>query len=231
MEELKSFPTMLLESLFGVELSDYLVMLAIIMVFSLVVLFILTRKLSVDKPGMVQHSLEFIFGSFDNLLGEVIGKHGRDYLPVVGTFGVLIFLCNLSGFIPGLMPPTGNLVVTLALGLCSFIAYNLIGVVKGGFSYLKHFMGPMAALAILFLPIELVSHCSRPISLGIRLFCNIFGDHQVGNIFLKLVPIGVPVPFILLGLFVAFMQTFVFVILSSVYISMALPHDESDHSE
>jgi F-type H+-transporting ATPase subunit a len=231
MEELKSFPTWLLKEFFDLEVSDYLVMLALIMVFSVIVLFILTRRLSVEKPGMVQHSLEFIVQSLDSLLTEVIGKHGRDYLPVVGTFGILIFLCNLSGFIPGFMPPTGNLVVTLALGLCSFIAYNIIGIAKGGFAYLKHFMGPMAAIAILFLPIELVSHCSRPISLGVRLFCNIFGDHQVGNIFLKLVPIGVPVPFILLGLFVAFMQTFVFVILSSVYISMALPHDETEHSE
>lgn len=217
--------------MFGLEVSDYLVMLALIMISSLVVLFIMTRKLSVEKPGMVQHSLEFIVQGFDNLLTEVIGRHGKDYLPVVGTFGVLIFLCNLSGFIPGFMPPTSHLIVTLSLGLCSFIMYNLIGLIKGGFSYLKHFLGPMAALAVLFLPIELVSHCSRPVSLGIRLFCNIFGDHQVGNIFLQLVPFGVPVPFILLGLFVAFMQTFVFVILSSVYISMALPHDESEHSE
>jgi F-type H+-transporting ATPase subunit a len=231
MEELKSFPTWILKEFFGLDVSDYLVMLALIMVFSIVVLFILTRKLSVEKPGMVQHSLEFIVQSLDNLLTEVIGKHGKDYLPVVGTFGVLIFLCNLSGFIPGFMPPTSHLVVTLSLGLCSFIMYNLVGLAKGGFSYLKHFLGPMSALAVLFLPIELVSHCSRPISLGIRLFCNIFGDHQVGNIFLRLVPIGVPVPFILLGLFVAFMQTFVFVILSSVYISMALPHDETEHSE
>lgn len=231
MEELNSFPTWVLKEYFHVEASDYLVMLALIMVLSLAVLYSLTRNLSVERPSWVQHCLEYIVHGFDNLLTEVIGKHGRDYLPVVGTFGVLIFLCNLSGFIPGFMPPTSHLIVTLSLGLCSFVMYNLIGVAKGGFSYFKHFLGPMAALAVLFLPIELVSHCSRPVSLGIRLFCNIFGDHQVGNIFLQLVPFGVPVPFILLGLFVAFMQTFVFVILSSVYISMALPHDESEHPE
>ncbi len=229
MAEASSLPTIALEKLTGLEVSDYLVMLSLIMVFSLIFSFFVTRKMSVSNPTVLQQFAEIIVESFDKLLIEIIGKNGRSYLPAIGTFGVLIFLSNFSGFIPGLMPPTGNIVVTLSLGLCSFLVYNFIGLYKGGFSYVKHFMGPIAAIAVLFAPIELVSHCFRPISLGIRLFCNIFGDHQVGSIFLKLVPLGVPVPFILLGLFVAFMQTFVFVLLSAVYIAMALPHEDENH--
>ncbi|MFB3850855.1 MAG: F0F1 ATP synthase subunit A [Acidobacteriota bacterium] len=229
MAEATSLPTIAFDKLTGVEASDYLVMLGFIMISSLLFFYFATRKMSVSHPNVFQQFLELVVESFDNLLTEIIGKNGRNYLPAMGTFGVLIFLSNLSGFIPGLMPPTGNIVVTLSLGLCSFLVYNLIGLYKGGFSYVKHFMGPIAAIAVLFAPIELVSHCFRPISLGIRLFCNIFGDHQVGSIFLQLVPFGVPVPFILLGLFVAFMQTFVFVLLSAVYIAMALPHEDENH--
>jgi F-type H+-transporting ATPase subunit a len=229
MAEATSLPTIVVEKLTGTAVSDYLVMIALIMISSLIFFFFATRKMSVSHPSVFQQFCELIVESFDGLLTEIIGKQGRNYLPALGTFGILIFLSNFSGFIPGLMPPTGSIVVTLSLGLCSFLVYNLIGLYKGGFSYIKHFMGPISAIAVLFAPIELVSHCFRPVSLGIRLFCNIFGDHQVGSIFLQLVPFGVPVPFILLGLFVAFMQTFVFVLLSAVYIAMALPHEDENH--
>ena len=229
MTEANSIPTIAIEKLTGISVNDYLVMLALIMVVSLIFFFLVTRKMSLSNPTVFQQFCELIVESFDGLLTEIIGHNGRNYLPAMGTFGVLIFLSNFAGFIPGLMPPTGNIVVTLSLGLCSFLVYNLIGLYKGGFSYIKHFLGPIAAIAILFAPIELVSHCFRPISLGIRLFCNIFGDHQVGSIFLQLVPVAIPVPFILLGLFVAFMQTFVFVLLSAVYIAMALPHNDENH--
>lgn len=229
MAEANSIPTIAVEKLTGISINDYLVMLALIMVVSLIFFFLITRKMSLSNPSVLQQFSELIVESFDRLLNEIIGDKGKNYLPALGTFGVLIFLSNFSGFIPGLMPPTGNIVVTLSLGLCSFFLYNVIGLYKGGFSYVKHFLGPIAAIAILFAPIELVSHCFRPISLGIRLFCNIFGDHQVGSIFLQLVPLAIPVPFILLGLFVAFMQTFVFVLLSAVYIAMALPHNDENH--
>lgn len=229
MEKLNSFPTIILEKIFGTEVSDYLVMLYIVMVSSLIIFFFLTRKLSLKNPKPSQQILEIGVESLERLLEEIIGKKGKDYLAPLGTFGVLIFFSNLSGFIPGFMPPTATLLVTISLGLCSFITYNFIGLYKGGFSYIKHFLGPIAALAIIFVPVELASHLSRPFSLGVRLFCNIFGDHQVGHIFLKLAPLGIPVPFILLGLFVAFMQTFIFVLLSAVYIAMALPHEEENH--
>lgn len=229
MTEATSLPTIVLEKFTGSTVSDYLVMIVLIMVISLIFFFLVTRKMSLSNPSVFQQFCELIVESFDQLSTEIIGKKGRNYLPALGTFGILIFLSNFSGFVPGLMPPTGSIIVTLSLGLCSFVVYNMIGLYKGGFSYIKHFLGPISALAVLFAPIELVSHCFRPISLGIRLFCNIFGDHQVGSIFLQLVPFGIPVPFILLGLFVAFMQTFVFVLLSAVYIAMALPHEDENH--
>lgn len=225
----KSIPTILIEKLFNLNVEDYLVMLFTVMIVSLIVLFLMTRRLSLDSPKPAQQILELTYIAFERLLTDLIGKDGKKYVGAVGTFGVLIFLSNISGFIPGFFPPTSNLVVTLSLGISSFLLYNFIGLREGGFSYLKHFIGPMAAIGFLFAPVELVSHIFRPFSLGVRLFCNIYADHEVGHVFLTLVPIGVPIPFIFLGLFVSFMQTFVFVLLSSVYISMALPHGEDTH--
>lgn len=229
MGELQSIPTIILDKFFDLNLPDYFVMFYFILALSLIVFFFMTRELSLKHPSPIQQILEITVEGLEKMLDDVIGKDGKRYLAPVGTFGVLILMCNLFGFIPGFMPPTGSLIVTLSLGICSFITYNFIGLAKGGFSYLKHFLGPIAMLGIIYAPIEIVSHCSRPFSLGIRLFCNIFGDHQIGGIFLTLVPFGIPVAFILLGLFVACMQAFVFFMLSAVYISLALPSEEKNH--
>jgi F-type H+-transporting ATPase subunit a len=178
----------------------------------------------VDRPGVLQQILELFTEVVGKFLDDIIGHDGRKYMPVIGTFSVLILVSNLTGLIPGFMPPTGSIIVTLALALCSFVAYNFYGLKVHGFGYIKHFVGPIALMAPLFFPIEIVSHVARPMSLAIRLFGNIFGDHQVGGVFLHLVPFGIPVPFILLGIFVAFVQTLVFVLLSMIYIAGAVEH-------
>jgi F-type H+-transporting ATPase subunit a len=131
------------------------------------------------------------------------------------------------GVIPGFLPPTDNINTTLACGLVVFVYFNYVGIRENGLiNYLKHFAGPVVALAPLMLVVELIGICVRPISLALRLFGNITGDHMVFGIFSELVPIGVPILFLALGIFVAFIQAFVFSLLSTIYVALALPHEE-----
>jgi len=173
---------------------------------------------------------------FRNLLRDVVGPHGRKYLPIVATFGVLIFVSNVLAFIPGLLPPTASINVTAALGISSFVYYNYIGIKENGLlGHLKHFMGPVLFIAPLLFIIEIISNFVRPVSLSIRLFGNIFADEQVANTVSNLYPPYtnwiLPVFVMPLGLFVAFMQTFVFVFLSVLYVAEVshAPHADHDH--
>jgi F-type H+-transporting ATPase subunit a len=222
-KELDSLLTLLAHQI-GVHIPDYIVMLLFVMLGTLVTFWFATRRLSVDKPGVFQQVLELFTGTIGKFLDDIIGHGGRKFMAPIGTFAVLILVSNLLGLIPGFMPPTGNIIVTLSLALCSFVTYNFYGIRAQGLGYIKHFMGPILLMAPLFFPIEVVSHIARPMSLAIRLFGNIFGDHQVSGVFLHLVPFAVPVPFILLGIFVAFVQTLVFCLLSMIYISQAVEH-------
>ncbi|HEX7232779.1 MAG TPA: F0F1 ATP synthase subunit A [Candidatus Binatia bacterium] len=171
--------------------------------------------------NIVELSVEFITGVVDS----IIGKKGRKYVPLFGSFFLFILCANLVGLIPGFSPPTSNLNTTLGLGLVSFLAYNWFGFRAHGVNYLKHFMGPVLFLAPLFVVLETVSHLVRPVSLGLRLFGNMFGDHLAVEIFTDLSKIGVPVVFYLLGTLVSLIQAFVFTLLSIIYVAMAVSHD------
>ena len=171
--------------------------------------------------GLVELATEFIFG----LVDMVIGHHGRKYVPMFAAVFVFVLVNNLVGVIPGMTPATENLNTTLAMGLFMFVTYNILGLKENGVGYLKHFLGPVIWLAPLMVVIEIISHLVRPASLGLRLANVIKGDHTVVGIFLDLVPIGVPIPFYLMGMFVCFVQAFVFTLLSMVYVSMATAHD------
>lgn len=171
--------------------------------------------------GIFELIIEFI----TSLCEQVIGHGGRKFAPLCATFFFMVLFNNLLGLIPGMSAATDNINSTLALGLMSFIVYNAFGLKEGGFSYLKHFLGPVLALAPIMLVIELISHLVRPLTLGLRLMGNIQGDHAVLAVFHELAPIGVPVIFYFMGLFVAFMQAFIFTVLSMVYISLAIAHD------
>lgn len=223
MHELDSLFTILLHH-WGLMLPDYMAMFLFVMVGTLVIFWVGTRRLSVDKPGVFQQVLELLTETVGKFLDDIIGHDGRKFMAPIGTFAVLILISNLLGLVPGCMPPTGNIIVTISLALSSFVTYNFLGIRAQGFSYIKHFMGPVLVLTPLFFPIEIISHLARPLSLSIRLFGNIFGDHQVSNVFVHLVPFAVPVPFILLGLLVAFIQTLVFSLLSMIYIAEAVEH-------
>jgi len=178
-----------------------------------------------DDGVSVRNAGEVLVEGIDALAEGVIGHHHRQYVPLLAAFFVFILVSNLLGLVPGILPPTSNFSTTLGLGLVSFVAYNAYGLKAHGLAYLKHFLGPVAFLAAFMLPIELFSHAFRPISLGIRLFANLFADHAVVGIFTELTKVGIPVMFYVLGAFVSVVQAFVFTMLSAIYIALAVSHD------
>jgi F-type H+-transporting ATPase subunit a len=212
----------------------YTVMFVLAALFAvLVVILLKPRKLSVEEPGFAQLTLETGMLAVRDLLVDNAGPHGLKYLPVVATFGILILISNLMGLVPGLMSPTAATPVTFALGITSFVYYNAIGIKENGlFGHLRHFAGPVLWLAPLMFPIELISNLVRPFSLGVRLFGNLFGDEQILGTITGLSPWGLLLPVLImpLSVFVAFMQTFIFVLLSILYISeVSHHHDEHGH--
>jgi F-type H+-transporting ATPase subunit a len=171
--------------------------------------------------GFFEAFVEFINGIID----MVIGHGGRSMLPLFGAVFFYIALNNMLGLVPGFPAATSNMNVTLALGLFSFVVYNTVGLKHGGVHYLAHFMGPIWWMAWLLLPIELISHCVRPLSLGIRLSVNMTADHTILGTFIDLTKVGIPVIFYGMGTFVSLLQAFVFTMLSMVYVMMATADD------
>ena len=156
------------------------------------------------------------------LLVKITGEKNRSLTPIFSTGFLIVFFHNIVGLMPGMTPATENINTTLSMGLCSFILYNYFGFKAHGISYLKHFLGPIWFLAPMMLILEIISHLIRPLSLGLRLWGNMMGDHVVLGIFLDLAPyLFIPLLFYGLGLFVCFMQAFVFTILSIIYVGMA----------
>jgi len=214
------------------------VVMAVLISIALVVLTAVARtklvraRRSIDEGIIPEARMSFL--SFFEIVAEQIFKLtesviGREeaprYFPIIGTLFVYILTCNLFGLIPGFLPPTDNLNTTLALGSFVFLYYNYAGFRAHGVKYLKHFLGPILWLAPLMLLIETATHVFRPISLALRLRGNIMGDHVVLGVFSSLVPYLLPVVFYGLGLFVAFVQAFVFCLMTMVYISLSTSHD------
>ena len=188
-------------------------------------------------PGPLQNLVEVVIEAFYGLLDQMIGHQGRQFLPLIGTAGLFILTSNLLGNIPGFQPPTANWNTTVALAVTVFLSYNYFVIRKHGLlNYLKHFCGPIWWLAPLMFPIEFIGHLARPVSLSIRLFGNIFGEESVIVILLSLIWLVMPY-FIWLGvmlplsLFTSVVQTFVFIMLSMVYIAGAVEegHGEEHH--
>ena len=171
---------------------------------------------------------EFIYNLCKNIMGE---KEAGKYFSTIAMIFLFIFMSNVIGLVPGFLPPTEDINTTLALGLFVFLFYNYQGIKEQGLvGHIKHFMGPVWYLAILIFPIELISHGVRPLSLALRLRGNMSGDHMVLSIFSDMVPYVVPIVFLILGLFVCFIQAFVFTLLSMVYISLATEHHDHDEA-
>jgi len=179
-----------------------------------------------DSGLTVRNIAELLVGGITGLAEGVIGHRARPYVGLFGTFFAYIFLCNAMGLLPGFSPPTSNFNITFALGVSSFIAFNYIGIRDQGLgSYLAHFAGPIWWLAILMLPLELIGVFVRPVSLGLRLFGNMTGDHLVLEIFTDLTKVVVPVIFYFFGTLVSVLQAFVFTLLSIIYVSLSMGHD------
>jgi F-type H+-transporting ATPase subunit a len=205
---------------------DYVVMSLIVAVF-LVIFFSLSSRNLKPVPSRMQNVLELIIEFFENLLFELIGKKGGKYLPMIATIGLFILSCNLLGLIPGLMAPTSKLNVTAGCALAVFVYYHWQGIkAQGLFKYLRHFMGPIPLLAPLMIPIEVISHFSRPVSLSIRLFGNIFAEELLIVIIASIIPFFLPLPFMAVAIFTAVIQAFVFVLLSCIYIAGAVEVEE-----
>ena len=162
-------------------------------------------------------------------LGLAEGVMGRKkaerFLPLIGTLVFFIFFNNIIGLIPGFVPATDTLKTNLALSGLVFLMTHVYGVKEHGIAYFKHFLGPSLPLAPLMLPIEIISHIARPVSLALRLMGNIAADHKVTLVFFGLIPLLVPVPFLILGAVVVIVQTLVFCLLTMIYLAGAVAHD------
>lgn len=162
-------------------------------------------------------------------LDDIIGHRGREFLPIIGTLGFFILFSNLLGLVPGFLPPTDNLNTTVACALVVFFATHYFGLKAHGFKYLKHFLGPVLWLSPLFVIIEVISHLARVLSLSMRLFGNIMADHMLLSLTLitpSLLVLFLPPLAMFMGVFVSLIQTFIFMLLSMVYISLAIEEEE-----
>jgi F-type H+-transporting ATPase subunit a len=176
-------------------------------------------------PSKGQNFFEIIISGLENFMVEITGPEGKFFFPYIATIFLFILVANMIGLIPGMFSPTANLNTTLALALCTFIYTHAIGIKFHGVKYIKHFLGPVWWLAPLMLPIELIGHFARIMSLSVRLFGNIFGKEMVLAILFGLAGLYLaPLPIMFLGILVCFIQALVFMLLSTMYFVGAMEH-------
>jgi F-type H+-transporting ATPase subunit a len=199
------------------------VAMEVLVVGFLVIVFIMVRSsLSVESPGGLQHMFEGINGFVEGQSRDVIGHHSEQFTPFLVTLGLFILIANLFGVVPGLESPTASPVVPLGCAICAFVYYQVQGFQASGVGYLKHFLGPMWWLSPLMLPLEIISHLARLMSLTIRLYANMFAGDMVTLVFFSLIPLAVPVVFLGLHIGVALLQAYIFVLLTTVYLAGAV---------
>ena len=186
-------------------------------------------SLKKGAPSGVQNVFEVIFDGLNNYIEEIMGPQGGQYFTLIGGLFLYILVGNILGLIPGFNSPTSNINMTAALAITVFTSTHVIGVAKHGMSYFKHFIGPVPWLAPLMIPIELISHLARPVSLSFRLFGNMVAKHELMLVLAALAPFLAPVPILGLGLFVAFVQAGVFTLLTMLYLAGAI--EEAHGSE
>lgn len=215
----------------NLPIPTHVVMFLFVVLIAVVLLTFLRGKLSVESPTTRQQTFEVGVEGIRSLLVDLVGPKGVKHFPVVATFAILILISNLTGMLPDMVAPTANFNVTLALALTSFLYYNYVGVKENGLlGHLKHFAGPVPAIALLMFPIEIVSNLARILSLSLRLFGNIYGEEQASGTIANLVPWLVPSLMMTLGLLTCFLQTFIFIMLSMIYLGEVSHHDD-DHGE
>ncbi len=174
-------------------------------------------------PTKGQNVLEVIIGGLEDFMVEITGPEGKAFFPFIATIFLYIFVCNLIGLVPGFFSPTASLNTTLSMALCTFILTHAIGIKFHGVKYIKHFLGPIWALAPLMFVIEGIGHLARVMSLSVRLFGNIFGKEKILGILFGLAGLYlVPLPILFLGILVSFIQAVVFMLLAIVYFTGAM---------
>ena len=160
-------------------------------------------------------------------LEENVGHYGQKFLAIIGTIALFLVFSNLLGLIPGFASPTGDINVPAGCAVFMFLYYNYQGMKTQGVGhYLKHFMGPVWWLAPIMIPIELISHLARPFSLTVRLYANIFAEELLIAVFFSLVALLLPLPFMAFAIFGGFLQAFIFITLSQVYLAGAVATEE-----
>jgi F-type H+-transporting ATPase subunit a len=212
-------PAAPITNFFAMELLVVLILLA---------LFIWARtRISVDSPGALQHVFELAEEFVNHQSEEIIPAHGTEqFTPFLVALGLFILISNLIGLIPGFVSPTATPAVPLGLAIVTWFYYHFNGIKKQGIgTYAKHFMGPVWWLAWLMIPIEVIGHFARLMSLTIRLYANIYAGDLVTMVFFSLIPIGIPVIFLGLHLFVSLLQAYIFVLLATVYLAGAVAEE------
>ncbi len=205
--------------------SDWLVCELLVVAFIILFFGLARTRLSVDRPGKLQHTLEVAYEFLYAQVEEAVGHDGLKYLAFFGTLFFFILFLNLIGLIPGFDSPTQFPMVPAGLAIATFLFYNFAGLRAHGVGYIKQFLGPMPMLIILMLPIEVISHLARPLSLTIRLYANMFAGEQVYLTFQTLTKFVVPAIFIGLHLFVSFLQAYIFALLAMIYVGGAVSHE------
>ncbi len=203
-------------------ITNFVAMEILVAVLLLVFFVLVRRRLSVETPGGLQHIVEGLHGFIQGQSEEIIGHHSERFTPFLVTLFTFILICNLLGVIPGFESPTATPAVPLGCAVTAFCYYNLQGFKTKGAHYAADFLGPVWWLAWLMLPIELISHFARMLSLTIRLFANMFAGDMVTLVFFSLVPLGVPVAFLGLHIGVSLLQAYIFTLLTTVYLSGAV---------
>jgi F-type H+-transporting ATPase subunit a len=207
-------------------ISNAVAMQLLVTVILLAMFVYLRLRISVEKPGGLQHLFEGLHEFVNDQSREIIGHDSEGFTPFLVILGVYILTCNLIGLVPSLESPTGTPTVPLGCAILAFFYYNAQGVKRQGpLHYAAHFAGPMPALAPLMVPIEIISHLARVLSLTIRLFANMFAGDMVTLVFFSLVPVLLPVAFLALHIGVSILQAYIFVLLTSVYLAGAVAQE------
>ncbi len=213
----------------GFEVPDHILNGLFILLFLTILSIILKKyilKMGKDNPTKFQSFVEVVLKGLIDLMEDIIGHNkGEKFLPIVGAFAFFIFFCNISGLFFFLNPATSNPNTTFALSITAFFLYHIQGIGKHKTKYVKQFLGPLLATAIIIFPVEIVSHSVRALSLGLRLYGNMFGEHTISGFISNMLPIIAPLPMMALGLIAATMQTFIFVVLFMVYVGGALSEE------
>ena len=206
--------------------ADFIVMQLLVAFLIIVLLLVLRRNLSVDKPGKLQHIFELIHEFIDEQSHDQLGHDSPHHILIFMTLFIFILMANLIGVIPGFVSPTQIHYVPAGCALLAFLYYNFVGLKKNGlWRYSKHFFGPIPALAPLMLPIEIISHLARPLSLTVRLFANMYAGEKVTLTFLSLTYLVVPSIFLGLHVFVALLQAYIFVLMTMIYVAGAVAEE------